>query len=141
MKGTELSPKSVDAALDVLQNSQTCNTVTLCCLMRTLWVNLADEDIAQSPEHTEGLKIDSGILAAATRDNGQDLNEGDKLRLTYYGGRLIKIKVSEYKSPVGVGVGVSGRAQPCRRIPDLSFQSSKHSQKRHVYWHHRGSPC
>ena len=42
-------------------------------------------DANQSPEHTEGLKIDGEILAAATKDNGQDLNEGDKLRLTCYG--------------------------------------------------------
>ena len=45
-------------------------------------------DANQNPNHTVGLKVDSENLAAATRDNGQDLNEDDKLRLTYHGGVL-----------------------------------------------------
>ena len=64
MKGPELSPNSIDAALDVLQNRQICDTVTVCCLMRTFWGNLQDKDIARivkSPDdHRSGICI--GII-------------------------------------------------------------------------------
>ena len=61
MGATEVSPNPLDAALDVLQHSQICNTVAVCCLMSRIWGDLQDEDIAKavkSPtDHRSGICI------------------------------------------------------------------------------------
>ena len=50
-----------------------------------------------NPNGPPGLKIDGAILTAATEANGQKLEIGDKLILTYSasGRRLLEIKVGE----------------------------------------------
>ncbi|KAM0795187.1 hypothetical protein BDR22DRAFT_894436 [Usnea florida] len=68
MEATEVSPKSADAALDVLQHTQICNTVTVCCLMRSYWGELQYEDIAKAAKSPTDHRSDLfGVLSCFER--------------------------------------------------------------------------